>query len=231
VKPARKGLTRLLIVETPFERYSTDKGEAFKGWTDLVKGASLDVSYLLVTSGEPVLRDLDLGKFDCVLLAGTGLTELQPADIKRVREFAEAGGRVIVSANAFFGGTVEKANEVLDGYGIQMRNKEARLGQADDVTLGKEDLDPDLIKAGVRTARFFRASPVAVTANKTGRVLVKASGVGEPGDGFVTSAVAGKGEMVVLGESLWWNWITEKESKGTDNARLLRFLLVPPGEK
>ena len=231
VKPARKGLTRLLIVETPFERYSTDKGEAFKGWTDLVKGASLDVSYLLVTSGEPVLRDLDLGKFDCVLLAGTGLSELQPADIKRVREFAEAGGRVIVSANAFFGGTVEKANEVLDGYGIQMRNKEARLGQADDVTLGKEDLDPDLIKAGVRTARFFRASPVAVTANKTGRVLVKASGVGEPGDGFVTSAVAGKGEMVVLGESLWWNWITEKESKGTDNARLLRFLLVPPGEK
>lgn len=231
VKPARKGLTRLLIVETPFERYSTDKGEAFKSWTDLVKDASLDVSYLLVTSGEPVLRDLELGKFDCVLLASTGLTELQPADIKRVREFAEAGGRVIISANAFFVGTVEKANEVLDGYGIQMRNKEARLGQADDVTLGKDDLDPDLVKAGVRTARFFRASPVAVTADKAGRVLVKANGVGEPGDGFVASARAGKGEVVVLGESLWWNWITEKEAKETDNARLLRCLLIPPGEK
>jgi len=231
VKPVRKGLPRLLIVETPFACYSTDKGEKFKSWTELVKDASLDANYLLVTSGKPVLRDLELGKFDCVLLASTGLTELQPADIKRVREFAEAGGRVIVSANAFFVGTVEKANEVLGGYGIQMRNTEARLGQTNDVTLGKDDLESDLVKAGVRTARFFRASPVALTADKAGRVLVKASGVGEPGDGFVASARAGKGEVVVLGESLWWNWITEKEAAGTDNARLLRCLLIPPSEK
>jgi hypothetical protein len=231
VKPARQGLPRLLIVETPFECYSTGQGKEFKTWTDLVKDASVDVTYLLVARGKPVLRDLDLGKFNCVLLASTGLTELEPADIKRVREFAEAGGRVVVSANAFFGGTVEKANEVLDGYGIQMRNTEARLGQADDVTLSKVDLDPELVAAGVRSARFFRASPIAVTANKGGRVLVKASGVGEPGDGFVASARAGKGEVVVLGESLWWNWITEKEAKGTDNASLLRYLLIPPTEK
>jgi hypothetical protein len=231
VKPARNGLPRLLIVETPFACYSTGNGEEFKTWTELAKGASLDVNYLLVTSGKPVLRDLELGKFDCVLLASTGLTELQPADTKRVREFAEAGGRVIVSANAFFGGTVEKANEVVDGYGIQMRNAEARLGQGDDVTLGKIDLDPELVTAGVRSARFFRASPIAMTADKGGRVLVKASGVGEPGDGFVASARAGKGVVVVLGESLWWNWITEKEAKGTDNARLLRFLLISPRQK
>ncbi|HEV3386118.1 MAG TPA: hypothetical protein VG097_14960, partial [Gemmata sp.] len=63
VKLAKKGLTRLLIVETPFHRYSTSHGEDFKVWTDLVKASSLDVNYLEVTRGKPVLRDLDLSKF------------------------------------------------------------------------------------------------------------------------------------------------------------------------
>jgi hypothetical protein len=225
----KKGVPRLLIAETPFERYS-GPGELFKTWTDLVKDASLDVSYLLVTSGKPVLRDLDLGRFDCVLLAGMGLTELQPADIERVREFAEAGGRVVVSANAFFNGTVAKANAVLEGCGIKMRDEEARGGEVT-VTVEKDDLDPDLVKAGVKSAHFFRASPVAVTGDKAGRVLVKARGVGETGDGFVASARAGNGEVLMLGESLWWHWITEEQSAGTDNARLLRFLLSPPREK
>jgi hypothetical protein len=230
VKPTKKGLTRLLIAETPFERYSTGQGEDFRAWTDLVKDASLDVNYLLVTRGKPVLRDLDLGMFDCVLLASTGLFDLQPADIKRVREFAEAGGRVVVSANAFFRGTVEKANAVLDGYGMQMQDEEAQ-GDLNDVTLEKGDFDPNLVKAGVKSAHFFRASPVAVTDDKAVRVLVKAIGVGKPGDGFVTLAKAGKGEVVALGESLWWNWIGERQAAGTDNARLLRWLLVPLKEK
>ncbi len=57
VRPAKKGLTRLLVVETPFSRYSTGHGADFKAWTDLVADASLDVNYLLVTRGRPVLRD------------------------------------------------------------------------------------------------------------------------------------------------------------------------------
>jgi hypothetical protein len=230
VNQAKKGLTRILIAETPFERYSTQDGASFKAWTDLAKDASLDVSYLTVTRGKPVLRDLDLSKFDCVLLASTGVVDLQPADLKRVRAFAEAGGRVVVSANAFFRGTVEKANAVLAGYGIEIRDEEAQ-GGLNDVTLEKDDLDPELRKAGVKSAHFFRASPVAVTNDKAGRVLAKAVGVGLPGDGFAALAKAGKGEVIVLGESLWWNWITEQRAAGTDNARLLRWLLVPRKEK
>jgi hypothetical protein len=229
VKKARKGLPRLLVVETPFHSTSTGDGEDFKAWTGLAEGASLDVSYLSVTRGKPVLRDLELGKFDCVLLASSGLIALQPADVKRVRGFAEAGGRVVVSANYFFRGSVGKANEVLQGYGVQVRDEESRVGRAD-VTVGKEDLDPGLVKAGVKSARFFRASPVAVTDGKAGRALVKAVGVGQPGDGFVASAKAGKGEVVALGESLWWHWVTDKQAAGADNARLLRSLLVPPKE-
>jgi hypothetical protein len=226
VKPRPAGLSRLLIAETPFERYSTGDGRDYAAWTDLVKDASVDVSYLLVARGKPVLRDLDLSKFDCVLLASTGLTELTPGDVKKVRAFAEAGGRVVVAANAFFVGTVKKANAVLAGYGIEMRDEEAQNNQ-NDVTLGKDDLDPQVVKAGVQSLHFFRASPVAVTDEKAGRVLAQAVGVGQAGDGFVARAKAGKGEVMALGQSLWWNWITANRAAGTDNAKLLRWLLVP----
>ncbi|MGO9466625.1 MAG: DUF4350 domain-containing protein [Isosphaeraceae bacterium] len=230
VRPAKKGLTRLLIVETPFNRYSTGHGADFKAWTDLVKDATLDVNYLLVSRGRPVLRALDLSRFDCVLLASAGLADLQLVDIKRVRRFAEGGGRVVVSANYFFRGTIEKANAVLDGYGIQMRDEEAH-GGSNNVTLETSAFDPKLVTAGVKSASFFRASPVAVTDEKTGRVLATAIGVGKQGDGFVALAKAGKGEVIALGDSLWWNWITARRAAGTDNARLLRWLVEPPKRK
>lgn len=228
VKPRRPGLSRLLVVETPFERYTTHDGQAFKVWTDLVSDASVDPSYLLVTRGKPVIRDLDLSKFDGVLLASTGLTELSPADVKKVRAFAEAGGSVVVAANHFFRGTVKGANKVLTGYGLEIRDEEAQGMGQHDVTLKKDDLDAEVVKAGVASARFFRASPVAVTDRKAARVVANASGTGQMGDGFVVIGKAGKGKVMALGESLWWNWISEEQSAGTDNAKLLRWLLAPP---
>jgi hypothetical protein len=54
----------------------------------------------------------------------------------------------------------------------------------------------------------------------------KAVGVGQPEDGFVASAKAGKGKVIALGQSLWWHWISEQQDAGTDNAKLLRLLLV-----
>ncbi len=226
VKPVRPELTRLLIAATPFDRYSTKDGKAFKAWTDLVNDVPLDVSYLLVTRGKPVLRDLDLSQFDGVVLAGDGIAFLRPVDLKNVRAFAEAGGRVLVAANAFYRGTVERANWVLTRYGLQIRDEEAAGGQA--VTLGKGDLNPEVVKAGVGSLRFFRASPVAVADATKGRVLVNSVEVGEPEDGFVAIAQAGAGNVIALGESLWWNWLSESEANGTDNAKLLRWLLVAP---
>ncbi|HEY8502949.1 MAG TPA: DUF4350 domain-containing protein [Gemmataceae bacterium] len=230
VRPRRAGLIRLLIAETPFERYSTDDGELFRAWTDLVKGAPVDVSYLLVTRGKPVLRDLDLGKYDCVFLGETGLVNLTPGDLKRVRAFAEEGGRVVVAADAFMVGTVPEANKVLAGYGLQMRDEEARGMGLNNVTVGKEDLDPEVVKAGVKSVHFFRASPVAVEPGKGARVLARAVGAGKPGDAFVAMAPAGKGEVIAIGQSLWWNWIGGERGARADNARLLRWLLVPEKE-
>ena len=33
--------------------------------------------------------------------------------------------------------------------------------------------------------------------------------------------------MIAIGESLWWNWISTEQARGTDNAKLLRWVLTP----
>jgi hypothetical protein len=218
----------VLVVETPFDKYSTSDATVFQPWTDLVAKSPLDVSYLLVQKDKPVFRDLDLSKFDCVFVAENGLIHLKESDVKAVRKYAEAGGRVVVAANSFFVGTVKHANAVLADYGIEVQDTET-AGVGKDETIGKDQLHPRLVKDGIESVTFYRASPIRVTDAKRGRVLIPASGVGEPGDAFVASAAAGKGEVIAIGQSLWWNWISESRAKGADNAKLLRWLLVPRG--
>jgi hypothetical protein len=226
VKARRSGLSRILIVETPFEQYSTNDGRHFQAWTDLVEDSPLDISYLLIHRGEPVLRDLELKPFDSVFLSAGALVHATTADVKLVREYAEKGGRVIVAANYFFRGSIEQANVVLGGYGLEMRDEEAREMGSMNITLKKDDLDSWLVKQGVQSLHFHRASPIAVLDAKKARILVRAKGVGEAGDGFVARAQAGKGEVLVLGEALWWHWISKEQAKGTDNAKLLRWLMA-----
>jgi hypothetical protein len=226
VKARRPGLTRILIAETPFEQWTTRDGTMFQAWTELVKDSPFDVNYLLVHRGKPVLRDLDLEKFDCVFLPAGALVFATPADVKRAREYAEKGGSVVVAANSSFTGSVEQANAVLAGYGLQMRDEEARELEQKDVTLRKDDFDPRLAKEGVQSLRFYRASPIAATDATKAQALVRAEGVGQAGDGFVVSAQAGKGKVIAIGQSLWWNWISKEQAQGTDNAKLLRWLLA-----
>ena len=223
VKKRCEGLVRLLVAQTPFDRHSTQDGKAFEGWTELISKAPLDPHYLLQSSERPVLRDLDLSKFDCVLLCDGSLVRLTPVDVKKVRTFAERGGRVVLTANRFMVGSVAKANDVLVGYGLQIREEEGQWA-----TVGKADLDPKVAEAGVASLNFFRASPVAVTDPKAARTLVKAKGVGQPGDAFVAVAKAGRGQVAVLGQSMCWNWVSEKRAGKADNAKLLGWLLAPP---
>jgi hypothetical protein len=230
IKPARRDAVKLLVVESPFVHFATSNGGDFKAWTDLVAQSKWDVNYLTVAEGKPVFRDLDLSKFGVILLDPDGLIRATPADVKRVRAFVEGGGRLVVTASRFFSGSIAAANRVLDGTGLKMLDVEAAFADKD-VTLTGVSFAPEINKGGIRSARFYRASPIAVAADKPARVLVKASKVGGPGDGFIAAAKVGKGEVVALGESLWWSWIHDKQARGTDNARLLQLLLTPAGEK
>src|SRR5262249_61909953 len=174
-------------------------------------------------------------KFDVILLDASGLvTEGNAEDLKRARAFAEGGGRLVLTANSFYSGSVDAANKVLEGYGLKMLDEEAPIGPQrfiPAVVLDKEAFAPEVVEAGVKSARFHRASPVVVSAGKPARVLVKAVDVGGPKDGYVAVAKAGKGEVVALGTSLSWNWVSESGARGTDNAKLLRLLLTPSAQK
>ena len=229
VRPPAPVALKMLVVESPFTAFSTGDPSWFKDWTDLVSEAGWDVSYLTVAAGKPLFRDLDLSKFDVVLLAPDGRTE-DAADVKRVRALVEGGGRLVVSAQRAHGGSVGAANKVIEDYGLKMLPEEAPIGRdrlIPDAVLDETALAPEVVKAGIKSARFFRASPVVVTDAGRARVLVKAAGVGGPEDGFIAAARAGKGDVVVLGQSLWWSWISADQARRTDNARLLRLLLTP----
>jgi hypothetical protein len=45
---------------------------------------------------------------------------------------------------------------------------------------------------------------------------------------LVAIARFGKGELVVPGTSLWWNWIASEQESGADNGRLQQNLLSMP---
>ena len=235
VKRPEPGAVKVLVVESPFHWTSTGDPTAFKDWTDLAADAGWDVSYLVAINGQPLFRDLDLSKFDVILLEAGGLaTEGNAEALKQARTFAAAGGRLVLTASHFMSGSVAAANTVLDGYGLKMLDEEGPIGpkrRVEPVILGKESFAPEVVKAGITSARFHRASPVVVSADKPARVLVKAVDVGGPKDGYAAVAKAGKGAVVALGTPLWWDWVSESGAKGTDNAKLLRLLLVPAAKK
>jgi hypothetical protein len=225
IKPTKGGRSRVLVAESPVNAIMGSGNNVT--WTELVRDASLDVNYLSAEPDRPVLRDLDLAKYQCVLLADLGLIFIQPEDVKRLREFAEGGGKVILAANYFRGGSVPKANEILEGSAIRIQDTEGRTG-TQRVTLEESDLSSLLTDAGVKSACFFRASPISVLDPRAGQVLVKAKGVGYESDGFVAVADVGKGQMIAIGQPSWWSWINPKQAAGTDNVGLLRWLLTPP---
>ncbi len=227
VRPQMPRLTRLLVVETPFSRFSTSDAAVFKPWLDLVSEAHFDVHYLDARRGSPVLERIDLDRFDVVLLGMDGLVGLLDSDVKLLRGFMERGGRTIVAANAFFRGTVGKANELLVPYGLRMRDTEPR--DQHEFRLGAAEITRDPLTEGVKTLHFHRPSPIAVTDPRQGTVL--AAVPGEPTEGFVAVARAGRGEVVALGESLWWNWLANDKASGSDNAVLLGDLLKKPGPR
>ena len=224
VRARKAGAPRVLVVGTPFERYSTDKGESYKGWTDVVGAAGLDASYLLVRNTKAVTRDIDLSRFDTVLMSAEALVRQTDDDVKRVRAFAERGGRVVVTANAFFVGSTKGANAILDGYGLEVKDVEAP-GLPGEIVVKKDGLDAELVKAGAAKAKFYRASPVRA---EKGRVLVSTPEFDRADFGYVATAKAGKGEVVAMGVSLWWNWVGEQRAKDSDNAKVLGWLLTPP---
>ena len=114
-------------------------------------------------------------------------------------------------------GTVANANRILEGYGLQVTD--ADYGKAVTVT----NIVADPFTQNVRRLEFFRPSLITVTDPTRARILAF-----DPTNqgGFVAAArTPYGGQIIVLGTSLWWNWIHEYRHS-SDNFTLMSNLLA-----
>ncbi|MBW3541306.1 MAG: hypothetical protein KY476_13645 [Planctomycetes bacterium] len=214
---------RLLVVETPFEKFSTSNADMFKSWLQLVETARLDVDYLEVVRPRSVLGDRDLDRYQVILLGEGGVCFALEDDVDRLLRFIDGGGRVIVCANRYFVPSVQGANELLGPCGLRIDDEEVRR-RAGNIDISGGDIRDDGVLKDVRRLRFFRPSPIALIDLKAAKLLVSAPQF--PGRGYVASARFGQGEIIAIGQSLWWNWIGDAKFDGFDNAALLQKLLT-----
>lgn len=217
VVPPKSGQPRLLLVETPLQKFSTSDGRLFETWTRLAKEAELDVSSIVVPRGKPVLNDIDVSRFNTVLLSCDGLRFMRDSDVLVLKRFVEKGGRLVIAANYFFRGTVTKANELLTAAGMEMHDIETSGA----LVVEAENIAKGAYTANVRSVKLHRASPIS-PVNKDVELIVKNPAV--PEQGFVAAGRIGKGQVIAIGQSLWWSWIAS--SPESDNARLLQNLLT-----
>ncbi len=216
VRPRNKAQARVLVVDTPFQRFSTNDASLFDPWLKLVERGGFDVEYREIRLADSALKGIDLAQFDSILLGELGIIRLDSDDIAALRRYAENGGRVILTANHFFMGTVPKANKVLLQYGLEIQDTENPVQGA--IEVRAPHIIPCPLTDGVTLLSFHRPSPAVVIDQDRTMVLVGSPNKAD--EHYVAIALAGKGQIVSLGVSLWWSWVGK-----ADNAILLENLL------
>ena len=216
-----KGGSRVLIAESPFEAFSCDDPAVLDAWRKIVEQARLDVDYRLARPGRATFDVAALSRVDVVLAAEGALTELDDGQVAKLHGFVCGGGRVVVFANAFFQGTVHGANRLSEAFDLRIRDRESAAGAkwtADAAGLARHPLT-----AGIEGLDVHRPSPVEIAEGERAVVLVNLTAPAEQPFAALVSTASG-GEMIAVGESLWWN--TAGKSPGF--ARLLRNVLSRP---
>jgi len=216
VRALPSGGSRVLVAETPFETFSSDDPQTFEAWRQIVASARLDVDYRLVQAGRSTFDVGSLARVDVVLAGEGALLRLDDLQVAKLQGFVCGGGRLIVCADAFYQGTVRGANRIAEAFDLEIADRESTAsGQVDAAGLAKHPLT-----VGVDTIEVTRPSPVLLGDGSRGILLATFATPSE--QPFVAMATtASGGEIVVIGDSLWWN--TANQSPGF--ARLLRNLL------
>ena len=203
------GRPRLLVVCTPFEEYATENGLELRPVAEALSAVAAAVDCVEKLPAK-------LGGYRVILLADSALSGIGMQEVARVRDFVEQGGRLILPCDAFFVGTIPKANEILAGHGLTViTNDMYGLHQATNIVA-------DPLTRGVARLEFFRPSPIVVTDPAKARLLAL-----DPGGagGFVAvTRRPGGGEVIVITSSLWWLWIGRFNDQ-PDNARMLQNVL------
>jgi len=204
-------IRKVLVTETPFECYATGNGRDFEPLANLVsrlatKGVRVDFCRQLPSS---------LSGYSTILVGGNTLAGSNPVRAAQLKKFVSGGGRLILAADAFFVPTTPKANELLSSYGLEIINKDAGLRMTNVAVLA------DSLTSQVNQLDFWRPAPIKVTDSSQAKLLVTSE---DSEGGFVAvSRSANRGEVIVLTESLWWNWIRSDPTK-VENSLLLENL-------
>ena len=216
VRAATPGGSRVLVAQTPFETFSSDDPETFAAWRQIVAGARLDVDYRLVQAGRSTFDVGALSRVDVVLAGENALLDLDDLQVAKLQGFVCGGGRLIVCANAFYVGTVRGANRIAEAFDLEILDRESTgSGRVDAAGLARHPLT-----VGIDTIEVSRPSPVKL--GDSAFVVGLATCATPSEQPFVAMATtASGGEIVVIGDSMWWN--TANKSPGF--ARLLRNLL------
>jgi hypothetical protein len=220
VLPSVPGASRVLVADSPWEADSSTDSSAFAAWRRVVDSGKLEVSYLLAPASGPVFSVEQLQRTTVVLVGTYSLLALQPEDLQLLHGFVCGGGRVVVAANAFFVGTVGRANALLTPFGLRMQDQEPEFGKWFEAAAG--DIAAHPLTAKVESVRVTRPSPTLLV-DAGAQALVKLP-VFRDAAFIAVAGTASGGEIIALGQSLWWNWL----DASPHNERLLRNLLTRP---
>lgn len=212
-----KGGTRVLVATTPFEADSSDDPNTFTAWRELVAAAKLDIDYRIVRKGRPSFDVGALSRVDVVLAGEGALVAVDDLQVAKLQGFVCGGGRLIVCANHFFEGTVPGANRVAEAFDLAIVDRESASAVW---RLDRSGLARHPLTVGIDTIDVRRPSPVTLGESPRVRALATFTTPSEQPLAAMATTASG-GEMVVVGDSLWWN--TANQSPGF--ARLLRNLL------
>jgi hypothetical protein len=206
---ASSKVRRILITETPFDSDSTEAGTNFLATTELLSRLPVQVDLL-----DKLPQHLT--SYETILLAGGTLSRVSPEQIEQLRHFAHGGGRLVLAANAFFGGTVASANTISAGMGLHLQGSD----HAGRTTI--TNIVPDILTRGVTSVPFYRPSLIELQNPSSAKLLVTA---GDEGGYLAVSRLSEGGEVILLAQSLWWWWLQQTRGEG-DAARLMENILV-----
>lgn len=215
------GGSRVLVASPPFETFSTSDPATLDAWRQVVASARLEVDYRIERDGRATFDVDALRRVDVVLVGESALCSLDDAQLALLQGFACGGGRLLVFANAFYGNTTQQASRLCEPFGLRILDAELQGGGG--FTAEAEDVRRHPLTVGVENLSVQRPSPVELLDAKAGVELIRfAAPVAQT---FVAMAsTQGGGEVIAVGDSLWWN--SANQSPGY--ARLLRNLLVRP---
>ena len=129
---------------------------------------------------------------------------------------------VVLFANAFFVGTTKAANRVCEPFGLEMIDREPRMDPR--TKIEAEEIHRHPLTVGVAGIVVKRPSPTVVNDEAVARPLVDLPALGSERPFVAYARTQSGGEVITVGNSLWWVWVGEAPG----NERLLRNLLVRP---